>query len=352
MKYVIISDLHVKTAKKYDRLIEGLPESIYWPLYNLKQAAYYAKENDAILVIAGDINDSKRLVSQQVITETLNTLNEVSSIVETYLLLGNHDYELYNGKIYTYLLNLQNVTVVTPNDPLVLNNELGLVAYNYDRERLLEDIRNIDPLELKGIVSHFGLQEGKLSGSEYRTGEFSLSRDFFELDNWLILGHYHQPQEIKPKVHYVGSPVPIKIDEAFEDKRFVMLDLDTDTLVSIPTTYPKYKKETYKHKDTIDIESIIDEIVSNDYMIKYILEVEKGHEDLKQIKDKLKEFQSNIILRILPLEQIELQSSSDIELETFSTKDLIDTYLQVLNIPNKDSYKSVFQEAMEYEIHN
>ena len=347
MKYVIIADLHVKTARKYDRLINGLPESIYWPLHNLRLAAEYAHKHDAQLIIAGDVNDSKRLVSQQVITETLNTLEDISGLVDTYLILGNHDYELYQDKIYSYLLNINNLTVIKPNEPLVLNGELGLVAYNYDRSKLLEDIVNIDPLELKGIVSHFGLKEGKLSGSEYRTGEFSLHKDFVGLETkWLVLGHYHMPQEVSDRCLYVGSPYPIRIDEAFDNKRFILLDLDENKYTSIPTEYPKYKKVRYRHKDIIDIDNIIKQIEDNDYMIRFYLEIQEGHSQLKELKVKLKDYQSNIYIKLFREDNKESKLITT-DINDFNVIDLIDAYLDKIHVPEdkrhiyKDTFNSI-----------
>jgi DNA repair exonuclease SbcCD nuclease subunit len=343
-KYVIISDLHV--AGKQSRLVEGKLETIYYPLKNLYLAYEKAKELDAPLIIAGDINDAKRLIPQIVITEVLNALAEIGNEIDVYLILGNHDYELVNGKIYTYLLEARNINIITPGNPLVLNGELGLVAYSYNRDEIINDIINIDPFDdnLKGIVSHFGLQEGKLSGSEYRTGEFSLKQHFQNYDKWLILGHYHKPQQISDKVLYVGSPYPISKAEIFEEKRFIVLDLDKDKVESIPTIYPKWIRHDIGKDDSIDIKSLINKTIDSNYHIRHYIHIHRDNKLLEDIQQEIKKnyVSDYFIIQVYKDEDKKKMKSNIKDIHEFKIEDIFESIISSIDF-NEDERKEALQ---------
>jgi DNA repair exonuclease SbcCD nuclease subunit len=92
------------------------------------------------------------------------------------------------------------------------------------------------------LISHFGLDEAQLaSGISIRAGISARDLTMFKL---VVLGHYHTPQNLKcyeTEIHYTGSPIPVRRDEAGEEKRFLVVDTDTLEVTSVPTEgYRRY----------------------------------------------------------------------------------------------------------------
>ncbi len=336
MKYVIIGDLHCRLSK-YSVNIDNIPEQLFYPLHNLKLAAELAKKEGAILIVAGDVNDSKRMVHQQVITKVSETIMEVHNMVETYFLLGNHDFETNNDEVYSYLLNLP-INLAKPKEPII-NNEFALVSYSFDKEQLIDDLKTAISNNPKLIVSHFGLLEGKLSGSEYRTGEFSI-KDLKGLENtWIILGHYHKPQEITNRIYYVGSPTPVNISEFNENKRILLLDTQTNEIKSIPTIYPKTHFQDLTMQDVVDTNNIIQTI--KDSYDKYIFKMDKNHKQFKILKKLSIEYPGYIYIKENQSENI--IDDTEINFESFKIDTVFNEFLDKSNVSNdkKDTYLHV-----------
>lgn len=331
MKYVIIGDLHCKLTN-YSLTVNGIPEQLYFPLKNLKNAAKYAKENNAKLIIAGDIINSKLLIHQQIITEVMETLLEIKNDnVDIYILLGNHDYEILNEKVYSYLLNL-NIKIATPQNPII-EDEFALVSYSKP-ELMMEELQNINTDNLKLLVSHLGLIEGELTGSEFKIGEFSI-KQFSHLKNvWIILGHYHKPQKVSERIYYVGSPIPTRLDELDEEKRFLFLDTDKDEIKSISTEYPKIKQFDLTIDEKINIKEIEKDIKKS--FSKYIFNIPSNYNYIKELRNLSNNYRGYIFLKTKN-EDIEYNKIENIE--NINLKDIFNDFLKI-----KTSYEEKYKD--------
>lgn len=294
MSYVFIADLHCRLTG-FNNLVDGLPENIYYPLYNLELAAKKAKENDSILVILGDLIHEKKNINQLVLKKVCNMIEYITEDlkVETVIISGNHDYTEYNNESITWLeqLRFSNLTVLMPgqqeisgrvlfipNSPINSMNEA--LSNEYDEDTIL--------------VSHFGLYEAQLSGTEYKTGEFRLSQ--LKRFKRVILGHYHKPQEVG-NVIYIGSPTPVSVAEFPERKHFMTYDTISDKVEYIDTVYPK--------THTIDVASLDKEIdfteIKKNVELgdKYYIKTTNDFDNIQSLKKMEKEYPDFIKVKIV-----------------------------------------------------
>ena len=101
---------------------------------------------------------------------------------------------------------------------------------------MVTELKKYSKYHPKILISHFGLDEAQLSsGISIRAGVKATDLKTFKL---VLLGHYHKPQYLdcgKTSIYYVGSPIPVRRDEATEEKRFLVVDTDTFDVVSVLT---------------------------------------------------------------------------------------------------------------------
>ncbi len=346
MKYVLIADLHCG-LKDYSMLVDGIPEHLYFPLLNLRNAAKLAKKEKAILIVAGDIMHSKTLLHQQVLTEVYETIKEVSNEVESYWLLGNHDFHIINSKVYSYLMGY-NIELATPNDP-IRKHDFALVSYS-DKETLIETIKNLEFEGLKLIVSHFGIEEADLSSSSnYKTGEFSV-KDFSSMkDMWIMLGHYHKPQKLTDRMYYIGSPTITRLSEIGEEKRILLLDTDTNKLESIPTIYPKVSKLVFGKSDKLDIDHI-EESVKNEYT-KFILNIPKDYNFMKDAVSLNSKYRGYINLSFIDEDVNNKESSDIIDIDKIDMNTILSDYQSFKKLEDniKDKAITKFHQLIKEE---
>jgi DNA repair exonuclease SbcCD nuclease subunit len=254
MKFVFITDIHCKESGK---LINDLPESIYYARENLLTAATLAAENKCdYLVIGGDMVEDKKYLHQLTITNIQSVIDEISRRINVIILIGNHDYVVVNGKQVTFLEGLasQRVKVITGYEII---DDVAFISHHFNRDVLRENVfeccRSCDI-----IVSHFGLNEGVMSNNMRVQGEFSISEfSIFTDDKLFILGHYHKPQEVVYKNNraiYVGSCQPVRADEFLDNKRFILFNSSNREIVEYPTLYRRcYKLVVEKLEDEASV---------------------------------------------------------------------------------------------------
>jgi len=340
MKYVIIADLHVQ-YKGHALTIDNKPEYIFVPLNNLVKAAEYAKANNAELIIAGDLVEEKTRIHSMVLNSLLETLYYIKELVPVYIINGNHDYVTINDQYISFLDILsRDFNVVPPGG----NESIGdtLLISHGKKEEIVNAFIDNSISDKKLIVSHFGLQEA-ITGKIRGLGEFSI-KDFSELQSFLVLGHYHKPQEVTKNILYVGSPYIVRFDEIDDDKRFILFDTDTLTYESIPTDYPKYKKVKLDSTSTVDKKTIIQDIEEN--LNKYVIQIPPDYLHKGELNE-LKYMYPGYIIVQTAVDKQDSQSSDDlnINIKSMSVKNIFSSYLLKKGIP-ADKH-SMYIEAVQ-----
>jgi len=334
MIYVCIADLHCR-YKKDVMFIDGVPETIHFPLLNLTKAAHLVKKyrsegKDACLIICGDFVHTK-VLHQRTIAHVNETLEEVYSICnsDVYGMLGNHDYDYdSDDRIYSFLSGRGNIA--EPDNAIVFD-EFCLIAYRHDIEKMYEEI--VRHSENKKVVfGHFGILEAQLSSSNFRCGDFSVKQlESFPCE--FILGHYHKPQVVSSKIRYVGSPCPIHFSERGEEKRILVYDSEHGKYSELETEYPQVVEiildKTTEIPNSKDIEQKIEESFSRFYFTVD----ETENKVIKKLEQLQKKYPHYVFVKKVAREKLEQIKEEQVQtLENVSIDAILNTYLDLKNI--------------------
>lgn len=256
MKLAISGDLHLSRYWQ-DRVVNKshLPERLDSTIFSFLEVVSYCKKNDiSNIALAGDIYHGKSIISnlaQNLFKEIIIRNKKIKFI----LIDGNHDLcSQREGSVSSL-----GVFSEYPNVFTCINGE----AKEFDNGKILllpycnnlyDRIKEISNGKYDILISHFGLNEAQLSSGISIVSDIKLS-DLVNKFKIVVLGHYHKPQMIcnnNIKLWYCGSLIQLDWGEQGEEKRFLILDTDTNEVISIPTTkYKKYVKFDLSNNDDI-----------------------------------------------------------------------------------------------------
>lgn len=321
MKYIIVGDLHLKFSK---RTINSVSENIYYAVENLRYAAKLAKENNAKIVLLGDLIDEKTYIHQTLLDTIISELRNISKEIEVIVVVGNHDYVYSNGKQTSYLYSLDFLRVTKENEIMYIDN----VAFigHHEKDQMLELLKEAC-LNSDIIVSHFGLDEASLSNNYKVKAEASIKDfDIYSDSKLFVLGHYHKPQELvrnNNKFIYVGSVQPCRADEYLDRKRIAILDSETKKVDFIDSIQPEWVKVEISNRE--DEEKVYEEICGylengkNVYIVSKII-------PSKQITELAKNQKIHLTVK---LDKTQLNSVTSInEPSTIDIFNIISEYLK------------------------
>jgi len=265
-KIAIFADLHLKRWN--DNLIEdnGIPRRLYEILSVSKDIFDYCVEKTiSDVAILGDINDLKNVVHSDAFVLFKQLLEQYPQLT-FHILHGNHDSSACSDEVRSAIQLLEGPKNVRTYTKMTKVDDITFIPHS---DHILDDIRSAAPSNI--MCGHFGLSDATLSsGISLKTSISSKDLNKFDL---VFLGHFHLPQSVRNNtVHYVGSPIQLRRDEAGEEKRFIVLDTQKMTFESIPTTgYRKYY--TLEINKQSDVNNAIEESkkLKNDGHYVYIL---------------------------------------------------------------------------------
>jgi len=256
-KFIFTADIHLKMWSDKEHDDEGRPLKLIEILSTFEQMCKYAKAHDIpSIIIGGDLNDTKGIVSVRAFLLFQEIVRRYDDL-HFYILHGNHD--ACTGRIeeeesaIQLLEPFDNTTIIM--EPMRLDNIL-LVPYSKNIPDVLHHQTDNGIEDIDIIISHLGLSEATLSsGISIKSTMTARSFQGFKL---VLLGHYHKPQLVEDgdtKIYYVGSPIPVRRDEATEEKRFLVVDSETCEVESIPTTgYRRYVEVIIEEdSDTLEL---------------------------------------------------------------------------------------------------
>ena len=306
MKAIFTADIHLKLWSDRDFNESGLPMKLIEIISAIKQMAEYAtKHNIPMIIIGGDLNDTKGIVSVRAFVLFRKIVEEFTNI-QWVILHGNHDAtqgtDTQEHSAIQLLEGYSNVQVIM--DPEVLEFGDRKVLFMPHHKTIIASLEYcIENHNCDILVSHFGLDEAQLSsGISLRAGIRCNDLRSFKL---VLLGHYHKPQEINTEttnIYYAGSLVPIRRDEASEEKRFLVVDTDTLEVVSVPTSgYRRYiELELDTDTDTDELISQIEKAKADGHHVvikKRVAEIPLDLKTLSETVQVVDVFEKDITLR-------------------------------------------------------
>lgn len=267
------------------------------------------KNNIKVVIDLGDVFHERSHVD----SFTHSSVYEISKKyhsehgIKTIFILGNHDMYFREGGRYSSIVSFESLgeVVASPKTIEIYGKKIDCLPYveNSVGKTLLESFPLGNRHDI--LLFHCSIENALLSKNTgmRRTGGSLLSNSSMQeeeidetiapemLASWKIAigGHYHCPQKIE-NIHYVGSPIQHTFGEVGEDKRVMILDLDTLQYRSIYNDFsPKFldiNEETDLSQIPEDISRSSVRITCKNPMDKDILQLKKklGDRGVKNIK--------------------------------------------------------------------
>lgn len=238
MKALVVTDLHLRpsqldTSRRILQLIEDKIDELK-PEY---------------LINLGDTFHTKNTVYVEVVNLYHDFLRRITKKVKVINLIGNHDwavpYTEHPLKAFKYM---ENLTIV---DDVYTLGENAFISYCREKERF-DEMLNKAGQRVVRIFAHMDMNEFTPgSGWEEITPFFSA--DHFSRYEQLISGHLHLAQNKTlasgTEIIFVGSGYTTDFGESDQEKRFLMIDLETGEWSSVPTGLTLHKTFRITAKD-------------------------------------------------------------------------------------------------------
>jgi DNA repair exonuclease SbcCD nuclease subunit len=246
------------------------------------------------VLILGDIFESRTKLDVDVVSYAVQAISSLAKAVpqSVWLLRGNHDLYARAGDVHSLEVfrGIDGVFVIDEPQVCLPIGGCRIAAYPYtaDVDSLKSDFDQLSAVDL--VLIHQALREGTI-GPYARTIAAELSVTDLPLDKcrYVFAGDFHRRQFFGPdnRVHYIGSPLQLKVDEIGEEKGFTLLDTDSWQLYTIPTQFPKFHVFTNPQAAADAIADGTADPVRDFIRLEYQEADAAGAEELKQTHGRL-----------------------------------------------------------------
>lgn len=281
------------------------------------------KKGVSNLIHGGDVFDSRKAQSLQVLTGFVGCLQIVSKHNKNLLIIpGNHDKTDYESpdsfldpfgwhpdivlcnlpQVDSRFLKSHNVLIhMMPffDDDIFQSLFVPYVAENVHPH---PNVRHV-------LITHIGLDGVKMnSGSNHKS---ILEKDILECFDLVLIGHFHDRQQISSKIWYTGSALQHNFGE--NDQKgliYVKDDLSLEFVkLESPPAYQKYSFTKQEFEDSQNLEALmLFRSVNPDTKIR--IEVTNCEpSEVVRLKKVLSESGIEVVIPVQTIERIEIESS-------------------------------------------
>lgn len=286
-KGIILGDVHFG---KNDAVLEN--QLSYWETIINSDAEY--------LIIAGDLFDTRRMVSTKV-ARTVKTIFKRINI-PVYVLIGNHDiYYKNTNKINSpdvILGELDNIAIIS--EPTEIDG-IDFIPWISD-ENYESTVKFIKESNSRYCIGHFELNGFKMNKSSI-TMEHGYDTKSLKLQKYdqVISGHYHEQSE-KGNIKYMGAPSEFNWGDADCERGFYFIE--DFNLFFVKNENTLYLNLTAEELKDVDIEGKFIRIHVDEYD-KYVYDFIK--------ENSKKAIEVNVIIANNNVKPEDKQETFDIE---------------------------------------
>jgi DNA repair exonuclease SbcCD nuclease subunit len=237
---LVASDLHLRPA--HADLAAGILAKIESEI-ELKQPEY--------LIIPGDTFHTKDKVYASMILMFEEFLLRVTKKCKVIMLVGNHDwgvpYTVHSLQCFEWMENLKVVSTTYK-----LNDKVGFIGYCREKERFENFMQDLQGCEI--MFGHLDLNGFDLGSGWEETDSFCGAERFTAFKK-VFSGHFHKAQERTlangTEIIYVGTGYTTDFNESDQEKRFLLINLETGDWEAIPTNMTLHKTIKIDAKDPV-----------------------------------------------------------------------------------------------------
>jgi exonuclease SbcC len=338
VKYIYhLADIHIRLFARHAEYKEVFEE-----LYKYLQNEYDKYGSSAIIVICGDILHSKSDLSSNCIDLASNFFDKLSNIMETFIIMGNHDVNSANKNHLDSLspiINMldKNTLHYFPISGVYNYGNISFIVTSVLNNNKVIKIDELDEDKLKKIK--IGLYHGGVSGCVTDVGvrlNNNVTPDDFEDYDYVLLGDIHKYQYMNKDetIAYCGSLIGQNYGESTDKHGLIKWDLVKKT-----SEFVKIKNNYGFIKLYVEDGEINNAVVPKKPRIQLIIKDETKNNEVVKIIKKLKhdyEVQEIIQLHEFNVKNIDKKKDK-----------IINNNSDLINYDNliKDWFDDVYNEA-------
>lgn len=237
---LVASDLHLRPAHAdlAVRILAKIEAEI-----DLTQPEY--------LLIPGDTFHTKDKIYASMILLFEEFLVRVTKKCKVIILVGNHDwgvpYTVHSLQCFEWI---ENLTVV--GSTYKLNDKVGFIGYCREKERFETLMQDLQGCEI--IFGHLDLNGFDLGSGWEETDSFCGAERFTSFKK-VFSGHFHKAQERTlsngTEIIYIGTGYTTDFNESDQEKRFLLINLETGDWTAIPTNMTLHRTLKIDARDSL-----------------------------------------------------------------------------------------------------
>ena len=289
-----IADLHLNVWKKNNKFFKNhIFETFNELIVQCK------KFNCSLIVIAGDIFDTKDIISVEALHITAVLIRRLVNLHDLKIVImpGNHDMVYRRDSSVTLLSNfedIKNIHVFSEYGKVYVRDKLlHILPFTHNLEEELRAI-DTDPDKTNILVGHFGVSGFKLheNAPDYiNTGKGDIDYESNLLNKFdrVFLGHYHGYQT-NDHVTYVSAPLQSKHLDNLSKHGFVFYDIYKNIHIFVDNIKTPQFITITLNKENLDkilelkdhyVRLVITKRISKHSLLKLTKKILKNNHDLK-----------------------------------------------------------------------
>lgn len=224
MKIALIADTQFDSQESLSRLLpSGITSRLFDQITALEWTIANAVERGCTeLFTLGDIFDSRTELNLAVIDRVCRayyTAHHAEKLKLTFL-VGNHDAYLRSSAINSLQMFRGYADVV---DTIKVVGDFAFLPWVEDLETIKEGVKALAGSKAKYLFMH-----GIIHGAVHKSVA-GIPLEVVRPERWkrVFLGDVHEPRDMAPNVHYVGSFMQLHFGDAGGFRGYVILDTDT-----------------------------------------------------------------------------------------------------------------------------
>jgi len=290
-----------------------------WGIFPLLYGLCQKNQDVKSVLILGDLTDAKDRHPARLVNRVAENVAKLASLVNVYILAGNHDYVNEGDPFFAFLKYQRRVTVITAPRVLLVpgygmswfiphQQNFPRVWKQFPKIRKMYVEGSAKPGKLRAVFMHQTVRGAKAETGSSLTG---ISQDLFkECALPIISGDVHVPQ-VCGKVTYVGSPYHVRFGDKFYPRilggEAHLIPITTFDVfpkkwsITIPVARPRYSK---KEAIPMPVQQAKDYLAKFDVqegdLVKVTLKVAKSSLDWWQmVKEEVQEWADRWKLSVL-----------------------------------------------------
>jgi len=230
-RIVHLSDVHVRPLNRHDE---------YNDVFNRLYSQLNDMDKDFIIVITGDIFDSKHTFKPETFRIIRQFLKNLAGIAHTIVIPGNHDMIEKNtdrlDAISPVTEDIPHLHYLIKSGVYVSDDKAFVTSSLYDKQFVKINDLSPDVASKKLIYLYHGTVVGSSNDHGFIFNNASATegstryRELSDFDgfNYVLLGDIHKRQFVKPHIGYAGSLIQQNHGETSDNHGFILWDLIND----------------------------------------------------------------------------------------------------------------------------